>query len=112
MTGSLAGELAAARSQAAEAPPTSRRARKVFGITAEGENRLVDLLLDPAGAASPAAFDVRLALFRHLDAAQRVTVLSGRRSALRDPTRRAAPQRTQRPLPPGPPVPRARPHRP
>jgi DNA-binding PadR family transcriptional regulator len=94
MTGSLAGELAAARSQATEAPPTNRRARKVYGISAEGEHRLVELLIDPAGTTSAPAFDVRLALFRHLTPSQRVGVLEGRRAALetrREELRRVAP---------------------
>jgi DNA-binding PadR family transcriptional regulator len=94
MTGSLAGELAAARSRATESAPASRRARKVYGITAEGESRLVELLVDPAGTANGPAFDVRLALFRHLASAQRVSVLEGRRAALeirRDELRRITP---------------------
>lgn len=81
MTGSLAGELAAARSQA-EQPAVPKRARKVYGITPEGEARLLELLTEPAGVASASAFDVRLGLFRHLEPAQRLTVIEQRRAAL------------------------------
>ena len=91
MTGSLAGELAAARSQKAETAPANRRARKVYGITAEGENRLVELLTEPLAGASAPAFDVRLALFRHLGVDQRIAVLDARRAVLR--TRREELQR-------------------
>jgi DNA-binding PadR family transcriptional regulator len=84
MTGSLAGELAAARSQKADTAPASRRARKVYGITAEGENRLVELLTEPLGAAPSSAFDLRLALFRHVGVEQRIAVLEARRTALRN----------------------------
>ena len=77
MTGSLAGELAAARSQL-DAAPKGRRARKVYGITAQGGDHLVELLLDPAGTATSAAFDLRLALFHHLDREQRLELLTRR----------------------------------
>jgi DNA-binding PadR family transcriptional regulator len=83
MTGSLAGELAAARSRTVEPSPTPRRARKVYGITADGEARLIDQLTDPAGAATAASFDLRLALFHHLDAAQRLAIIEQRCSILR-----------------------------
>ena len=64
MTGSLTGELAAVRSQLDPAPK-GRRARKVFGITAQGEEHLVELLLEPGATTTSAAFDLRLALFHH-----------------------------------------------
>jgi DNA-binding PadR family transcriptional regulator len=81
MTGSLAGELAAARSR----PPSlrGRRAKKVYGITHRGEQRLVELLVDPAGLGTSAGFGLRLALFRYLGARQRAEVVEHRRRALR-----------------------------
>jgi DNA-binding PadR family transcriptional regulator len=81
MTGSLAGELAAARSQL-DAAPKGRRARKVYGITAQGDDHLVELLLDPGGAATSAAFDLRLALFHHLDREQRLELIRRRLAVL------------------------------
>ena len=81
MTGSLAGELAAARSQL-DAAPKGRRARKVYGSTAQGGDHLVELLLDPAGTATSAAFDLRLALFHHLDRAQRLELITRRLAVL------------------------------
>jgi DNA-binding PadR family transcriptional regulator len=83
MTGSLAGELAAARSRAVDVAPAPRRARKVYGITAKGEVRLVEQLVDPGGATTAAGFDLRLALFHHLEKAQRLAVIDERCSALR-----------------------------
>lgn len=80
MTGSLDGELAASRS-AAEAPG-SRRAKKVYGLTASGSDRLVQLLLDPAGCATASGFALRLALFRHLDSPGRQAVIDARLAAL------------------------------
>jgi DNA-binding PadR family transcriptional regulator len=80
MTGSLAGELAA-RSQA-EVPAKAGRARKVYGITARGEAQLVELLLDPAGVTTSAAFDLRLALFHHLQPEQRLEVVRARAAVL------------------------------
>lgn len=80
MTGSLAGELAAARSRTAG--PRGRRAKKVYGITHRGEERLVELLLEPSGLATNPEFGLRLSLFRYLTARQRAEVLDHRRRAL------------------------------
>lgn len=82
MTGSLAGELAAARSRASDPAPSPRRARKVYGITGKGETRLIEQLVEPGGASTAAGFDLRLALFHHLDTAQRLAVIEQRRSTL------------------------------
>jgi DNA-binding PadR family transcriptional regulator len=94
MTGSLAGELAAARSRDPAAGASRKRTRKVYGITAKGEARLVELLTEPAGAASSAAFGLRLALFSHLAPEQRLAVIEQRRSVLssrRDELQRTTP---------------------
>ncbi len=80
MTGSLAGELAAARGRLTN--PGGRRAKKVYGITDKGEQRLVELLLDPGGVATAAGFGLRLSLFRYLSPAQRRAVIVARRSTL------------------------------
>jgi len=81
MTGSLAGELAAARSLVERAPKAGR-ARKVYGITAAGEAQLIELLVDPSGTATSAAFDLRLALFHHLSPTQRLALIEGRTTIL------------------------------
>lgn len=81
MTGSLAGELAAARSQL-DPVPKGRRARKVYGVTTRGGEHLVELLLDPGGTATSAAFDLRLALFHHLDPSQRLELVERRIAVL------------------------------
>ena len=80
MTGSLAGELAAARTRSPGL--RGRRAKKVYGITHRGEQRLVELLLDPGGVSNSAGFGLRLSLFRYLTHAQRDEVLGHRRRAL------------------------------
>lgn len=80
MTGSLAGELAAARSRTSG--PRGRRAKKVYGITHQGEERLVELLLEPSGLGTNAEFGLRLSLFRYLTRPQRAEVLDHRRRAL------------------------------
>ena len=45
--------------------PRGRRAKKVYGITHQGEERLVELLLEPSGLGTNAEFGLRLCLFRH-----------------------------------------------
>ena len=82
MTGSLTGELAAARHLGAEPAPTPKRARKVYGMTEKGEARLIELLTEPAGTATSTAFGLRLALFSHLTPLQRLGVIEQRRSVL------------------------------
>ncbi|MPY93524.1 MAG: hypothetical protein GEV08_10820 [Acidimicrobiia bacterium] len=80
MTGSLAGELAAARSRPSGL--RGRRAKKVYGITHRGEQRLVELMLDPSGVTTSGGFGLRLSLFRYLSHAQRDEVIGHRRRAL------------------------------
>jgi DNA-binding PadR family transcriptional regulator len=80
MTGSLSGELAAARSRTAG--PRGRRAKKVYGITDRGEERLVELLLEPSGLGTSAEFGLRLSLSRYLSRHQRAEVLDHRQRAL------------------------------
>ena len=98
MTGSLGGELAAFRLRAAgrltgfraergdrTAPPAGRRGRtrKVYSITAQGEQLFEELLAtdDPAGD-DERAFTLKLAFARHLPAAARLRLLERRRAHL------------------------------
>ncbi len=85
MTGSLAGERAAFRALRNAARPgrAKGRARKVYGITPEGE-RLFDQQL-AAGAQSPddtRSFGLKLAFARHLSPEARLRLLERRRAEL------------------------------
>jgi DNA-binding PadR family transcriptional regulator len=97
-TGSLDGDLAAARLRRTAKP--SRRTRKAYRITEHGDARFAQLLLD--GDTSPddeRAFVVKLAFCRHLDPASRLELLERRRSALADRLsrqRRSGPGRADR----------------
>jgi DNA-binding PadR family transcriptional regulator len=82
MTGSLAGELAAARSRQSTPEPSRKRPRKVYGITAKGEARLGELLTDQSGVTTSAGFGLRLALFSHLTPAQRLVLIEQRQAVL------------------------------
>ena len=81
MTGSLAGELAAA---AATLPTRGepKTKRKVYWITDTGTKHLRELLIQPTGARSTSGFSLRLALLQHLEEVDRVAVLRHRRTAL------------------------------
>ena len=92
MTGSLVGELAAFRARARATAPRVRagRGKKVYGITDEGRARLAELLTDP-DMSDDRAFEVRVALCRHLDVPDRVALFERRRAELvrrRDDTQR------------------------
>jgi DNA-binding PadR family transcriptional regulator len=91
-SGSLAGELAAFRAQrrATGGPGRSGRAKKVYGITDAGRQRLVELLSDP-DVADDRAFPVRVALCRILPTADRLALFERRRAEL---ARRADQRRT------------------
>jgi DNA-binding PadR family transcriptional regulator len=80
-TGSLSGDLAAARLR--RRPKTSRRTRKAYRITERGDQRFRQLLLaeDPAGD-EERAFTLRLAFCRHLEPIDRLGVLERRRAVL------------------------------
>jgi DNA-binding PadR family transcriptional regulator len=105
MSGSLTGELAAFKRQrqsrgeaagATGASSTGRgtggRARKVYGITDAGRERLHALLIDP-DLSDDRTFAVRVAFCHHLTPAERLDLFAGRRAELvrrRDQRRTAA----------------------
>ncbi len=81
-TGSLAGDLAAARARARRAKPT-RRIRKAYQLTARGEQRLTELLLaDDTSGDEERSFALKLAFCGHLEPAARLELLQRRRAAL------------------------------
>jgi DNA-binding PadR family transcriptional regulator len=87
-TGSLDGDLAAARLR--RPVKTTRRTKKAYRITPQGEARLSALLLaDDAAGDDERAFAVKLAFCGHLDPAARLEVLERRRAALTDRLQRA-----------------------
>ena len=88
-TGSLAGDLAAARTRRGAKP--SRRTRKVYQLTPIGEARLQQLLLDDTSgtADDERTFAMKLAFCGHLDPAARVELLERRRASLADRLSRA-----------------------
>lgn len=87
-TGSLSGDLAAARNR--RPAKATRRTRKAYRITPRGEARLSELLLDDdASGDDERAFAVKLAFCGHLDPAARLEVLERRRAALTDRLQRA-----------------------
>jgi DNA-binding PadR family transcriptional regulator len=64
---------------------TSSRGRIVYELTAEGKERLQDLLAEAGPAAwEDETFDVRFALFARTDAAVRLRILEGRRTRLEE----------------------------
>jgi DNA-binding PadR family transcriptional regulator len=81
-TGSLAGDLAAARLRRSGKP--SRRTRKAYRVTAAGEQRLNDLLLDPDASDDDRAFALKLAFCGELDEEGRLQLLQRRRANLAD----------------------------
>jgi len=84
-TGSLKGDLAAARRAGTRAPKPSRRTRKAYRITEAGNVRLEELLLaDDAHADEEKAFALKLAFCAELPPAARLELLERRRTALLD----------------------------
>ena len=84
-TGSLTGDLAAARlrTMAGRLSGSGRRTRKAYQITPAGEALFAELLLDDdAHGDDEKAFAVKLAFCRHLAPDERLTLLSRRRRAL------------------------------
>ena len=83
MTGSLVGELAAFRARSRGTAPRVRagRGKKVYGITDLGRARLAELLTDP-DVSDDRAFELRVALCRHLDVPDRVALFERRRAEL------------------------------
>jgi DNA-binding PadR family transcriptional regulator len=84
-TGSLTGDLAAARgrSVADRLAPGGRRTRKAYRITERGEALLVELLLaDDDRTDDDKVFLAKLAFCGHLEPAARLAMLRRRRDAL------------------------------
>ena len=89
-TGSLAGDLAAARMRRSGKP--SRRTRKAYELTTRGDERLTELLLDPDSPDDERTFALKLAFCGSLDAEARLQLLQRRRSNLADDLARARQQ--------------------
>jgi DNA-binding PadR family transcriptional regulator len=92
-TGSLTGDLAAARLRRRVRP--SRRTRKAYRLTDAGRELFTQLLTDEAGD-DERAFALKLSFCRYLDSPARLSFLEGRRAQLtqrlareRKPTTRA-----------------------
>ena len=65
--------------------PSSRRARIVYELTAEGKERFQELLTDAGPAAwEDETFDVHFAFFARTEADVRLRILEGRRSRLEE----------------------------
>ena len=86
-TGSLDGDLAAARRRLTGKP--SRRTRKAYRITEPGAARLVELLLAEDAPDDERTFAVKLVFCGHLAPDARVALLERRRTALADRLARA-----------------------
>ncbi len=80
MTGSLGAEVAALRDANRDNAPRSRRTRKVYTLTPAGQQRLVELLVEPP--ADDRTFAMQLAFARHLTDAERLALLRRRRGEL------------------------------
>ena len=87
-TGSLAGDLAAARLP--RPAKATRRTRKAYRLTERGDARLSQLLLDDdVSGDDERTFALKLAFCRHLDPESRLELLQRRRGALADRLSRA-----------------------
>ncbi len=84
MTGSIAGEAAAFRARRAAARPTRpSRTRKVYAITARGEQVFEELLeADSTSGDDDRAFNLKLAFCRHLPPERRLGLFEKRRALL------------------------------
>jgi DNA-binding PadR family transcriptional regulator len=82
MSGSLTGELAAFRAQRRAAKPRrGTRGKKVYGLTASGEERLHELLV-ASDVADDRAFTLRLIFCHDLTPAERLRIFEQRRAEL------------------------------
>ena len=82
-TGSLKGDLAAARRNAGRSAKPSRRTRKAYRITQVGNTRFEELLLaDDPHADEDKAFALKLAFCSYLPASARLELLERRRVTL------------------------------
>ncbi|MFO7250683.1 MAG: PadR family transcriptional regulator [Actinomycetes bacterium] len=75
-----------AEERPADSPPlTGRRSKIVYKLTAEGKERLQELLTQSGPSAwEDEGFGVRFAFFRHTEAEVRLRILEGRRSRLEE----------------------------
>ncbi len=85
-TGSLAGDLAAARRKR---PRPARRTRKAYRLTARGREVFAELLT-AEDADDDRGFALKLSFCRYLSAAQRIAFLERRRGAAHRPSRQDA----------------------
>jgi DNA-binding PadR family transcriptional regulator len=81
-TGSLAGDLAVARTRLRGLAPTGRRTRKAYRITSSGNALFAELLAEDSGADDERAFALRLSFFRHVPVGDRLVLLERRRADL------------------------------
>jgi DNA-binding PadR family transcriptional regulator len=86
MTGALSGELAAFRDRLSprgmgRSGTSGRRAKKVYGITDRGRDRLTELLVAP-GPDDDRSFSLRVAFCRHLPPVDRLALFERRRAEL------------------------------
>ena len=82
----LLAEGLIAEEEPTDAPPlTGRRSKIVYKLTAEGKERLQELLTEAGPSAwEDESFGVRFAFFRHTEAEVRLRILEGRRSRLEE----------------------------
>lgn len=75
-----------AEERPADAPPlTGRRSKIVYKLTAEGKERLQELLTQAGPSAwEDESFGIHFAFFRHTEAEVRLRILEGRRSRLEE----------------------------
>jgi len=97
-TGSLAGDLAAARAR--RPAKATRRTKKAYRLTPRGSERFTELLLDDdVSGDDERTFALKLAFCGHLDPQARLELLTRRRIALADRlarARRTSPGRNDR----------------
>jgi DNA-binding PadR family transcriptional regulator len=81
-TGSLTGDLAAARHRFRPLATPGRRTRKAYRITPAGDALFAELLAADSGGDDDRTFAVRLAFFSHLPLDDRLALLERRRAEL------------------------------
>ncbi|HZJ27244.1 MAG TPA: PadR family transcriptional regulator [Acidimicrobiia bacterium] len=81
-TGSVTGDVAAARRRLRGLAGSGRRTRKAYRITEAGEVRFLELFTDDAGSDEERGFALRLSLFAHVPVQARLAVLERRRAEL------------------------------
>lgn len=81
-TGSVKGDLAAAKHRLAGLTGSGRRTRKAYRITEVGETRFLELFTDATVTEDERGFTLRLSLFTHVPRRARLAVLERRRIGL------------------------------